>query len=72
MSDQEPKEKDWQPLDKIILIVTIIIGFTIVSSIIRPLITHRDVSAEGAKLISSILGSLISIVSIYVGSKLKK
>lgn len=64
--------KDWKPIDIIILIITIVVGFTISFSVIRPLISDRILSAESAKLIAGIIGSLVSIISIYVGSKLKQ
>jgi hypothetical protein len=63
--------KDWKPVDIVILIITVVVSFVISMSVIRPLLSDKPMSIESAKLVSSIVVSLISIISIYVGSKLK-
>ncbi len=64
--------RDWKPVDIIILIITLVVGAIITLSAIRPLFSDRALSPDAAKLVAGIIGSLVSIISIYVGSKLKE
>jgi hypothetical protein len=63
--------KNWQPVDIIILIITIVVGFTISFSVMGYLFSNKIVPSESAELVAGVIGSLISIISIYVGSKLR-
>ena len=63
---------NWQPIDIILLIITLIVGFSICFSIIKPTFSNAMLTAESSKLVAGIISSLVSIISIYVGSKLKK
>lgn len=64
--------KNWQPHDIIILILTVTISILLMIVIIKPFITNNVMQPDSAKLLSAIITSIIAIISIYVGSKIKK
>lgn len=61
----------WKPIDVIILILVLVIAISLIGAIIRPFITGHDGTIETNKLIAGMLSSMIAIISIYIGSKLK-
>ena len=64
--------KNWEPVDIGVLIIIAIVGVILIISIIRPFITDKTMSVDAAKLVAGIIGSLISIVSVWVGSRTNK
>jgi divalent metal cation (Fe/Co/Zn/Cd) transporter len=63
---------NWKAVDYIIAFLAIIIGMFIILSVLGPLFTHQPMTDNKAKLIASIVTSVISIISVYVGSQIQK
>jgi hypothetical protein len=62
---------NWQPVDIIALIL--VLGFTLMLmlAMLRPLFTEETLSVESASLIAGLLGSMLTIITIYIKDKLK-
>lgn len=62
----------WKPQDIVALILTcgVIVILLILS--IKSFFGVEPMSDEAAKITSGIIGSIITIISIYIGTKLKK
>lgn len=62
----------WRPMDIIILLLTltlcVVVGFTVVI----PLMFQADISETKSKMISATVGSMVSIVSLYIGAKIQE
>lgn len=62
----------WETIDIIVLIITIVVALILLIAMVKPLITGEELSTDSYKLIAGLMGSLIAIVSMYVGSKIQK
>jgi uncharacterized protein YacL len=62
--------KNFKPVDILILFIGVIIGIFILLSVISVLITHKPMDDLKARLIASIITSLVSVISLYVGHRL--
>lgn len=63
----------WEPVDRIILIIVIAIFITVISADLAPYFTHKyELNNEKFEIVSNTILSLITIVSLYVGSKIRK
>lgn len=58
-------------VDIVILILTASISVFLLVSIFSPLATGNTFSNEKAEMISRIITSVIAIISVYVGTKIK-
>jgi len=63
---------NWEPADVIILILTAVVVFFLISALINVILTGTPHNAEKSKTVSHIISSILSIVSLYIGFKLKK
>lgn len=59
-------------VDVAIIILTITISIVLLSSVLRPYFTGESMKESSAKLIATIISSIISIISMYVGAKIQK
>lgn len=64
--------KNSQPVDAVILILTGVVGIALIIAFVAPLITGNSVNEHNAKIIERLMTALITIISIYVGSKVKR
>lgn len=64
--------KNWQPVDIIIIILTLLTCFILMMASIRPLISENEIDLDTTKILAGTLGSLISIISMYVGAKIQQ
>jgi len=63
--------KNWKPVDYIIAFIAIVVGLFIILSLIGQVVFNQPMSEMKARLISSIVTSLVSVLSLYVGNRLK-
>jgi len=63
--------KNWKPLDLVVVAITITICGTVGLIVLKPLVTGVELSDDKAKLMATVIASLISIISMYVGAKLQ-
>jgi len=62
--------KKWQPVDVIITLLTLLICFIFSSLALTPLIRGTEFSEDKAALMAGLLGSILSIIALYVGTKI--
>ena len=62
----------WKPTDYIAVILTFVISFLLVLAVVSPVFTGRPLSDLAIKMISGVVGSIVSIVSMYVGANIHK
>ena len=60
-----------EPVDYIVASLVFIIGFVVCGAMIESVFFKLPSNIDGPKLITGLLTSMIAIVSIYVGAKLK-
>ena len=60
-----------KPVDIIVLVIVICVCFVVLVPGINSMVSQTQLSEEKAALISGLVTSMIAIVSIYVGSKLR-
>ena len=58
-------------VDIIVLILTICVCMVVIGPAINTAITGESISADKAKIMSGLIVSIIAIISIYVGAKLR-
>lgn len=63
--------KDWQPVDVIILILVILISIILLLAITTPMLNLHGMKDNTSKLLAGVLGSIISVISMYIGAKIK-
>jgi len=61
---------DWKPKDWIVLGLVTIIGVCVFSAIINAIV-KGDIDDDRAAMIRDIIVSLVTIVSMYIGAKLR-
>ena len=62
----------WKPYDIIILILTITLSVILISIFIELALTDIAMTDTNAKIVGGILGSVISIISMYIGAQIQK
>ena len=60
-----------KPVDAIVAVLALAIGLTVVLPLIGVVLHSYEFDEGRAKLVAGLLSSMIAIVSVYVGSKLK-
>ena len=63
--------KLWKPIDIVIVVLTVTICSCLFAALAKPMITGVDLSEGGSELVATMMASVISIVSMYVGAKLQ-
>ena len=63
---------EWKPIDYIVGFIVLVVGIFLLLVIIGVAVTGNPLNDFKAKLVSSIVTSLISIISVYVGNRLSK
>ena len=61
--------KNWKPVDVIVVLITAIVGFILIYSALKTSATK--LSPESIKFVAGLLASMLTIVSIYVGGKIR-
>jgi hypothetical protein len=62
----------WTPSDVIVTILACVVAATLFAAIIKPFITTNSLPEESAKMVAGLIGSLISLISMYIGAKIQK
>ncbi len=62
--------RHWNPVDIIIGIFAITIAIFLISAVYDVVFENTPLSETGAKRITAIVTSIVSIIALYVGSKL--
>jgi hypothetical protein len=60
-----------KPVDWVVMFIALCVGVVVVTPIFRYLIAGEHMSAEADKLVAGLVASMIAIISIYVGARLK-
>ena len=63
---------NWTSTDIIVLILVIIVAVVMIGSIARPSITGDKISPDGIDIIGKLMASIIALIGVYIGNKLKK
>ncbi len=63
--------KDWRPVDFVIGVFTITVSVILISIILDAVVTNTTMNDEGAEGYTAVLGSLIAIISMYVGATIQ-
>ena len=61
----------WAPVDWIVLLLAVCIGFGLVLSAISPLVLGQPISEERSKIIGGAVVAVISVISVYVGARMR-
>ncbi len=61
----------WSAVDYAAVVLSLAIAMTLASSTIRMLTSDLPLDAEKSKLLSGLIGSVIAIISVWVGSHRK-
>ena len=64
--------KNWNSVDVVVLILTIIISLVLIITLIRPFVTGVAITDGNSKLVAGLIASIISIISMYVGAKIQQ
>lgn len=62
----------WKPVDFVIGIFAITVAIILLSVILDSMITETTLTEEGAERYTALLGSLVAIISMYVGAKIQE
>ena len=60
-----------KPVDAVVAVLAVAIGLTVVLPLLGIMIHGISFDEDRAKVIAGLLSSMIAIVSVYVGSRLK-
>ncbi len=63
--------KQWAPVSIITGMLAFTVCVVILTAVIGPLITERELSVEKAEMVKQTLTALIGVVSVFIGTKLK-
>jgi len=63
--------KDWEPVDYIVAGLAVTIILTLTLPLISTILFGIPITDAKAKIIAGITASIIAIISLYVGNKLK-
>jgi hypothetical protein len=69
---KEINMKNWSPSDIIIVILASTISIVLLTIFIELAFTVEPVSDNVAKILGGLIGSIISIISMYIGAKIQK
>jgi hypothetical protein len=61
-----------KPMDIIILILTLLVSIILVLTLLQPLIYTTNLPEPVSKILANSLGSVISIISMYIGAKIQQ
>jgi len=64
--------KNWRPVDFMVAAITVAVCFTVVGSAAMPLLDFRSIDVAKSKLLSGVVGSMVSIISLYVGASIQE
>ena len=62
----------WEPIDIIAMLLTVTICLILILSSVAPVITGTSLSEAKAKLLVGLIGSVVSVVSMYIGATLQR
>jgi hypothetical protein len=60
-----------KPVDWVVMFIALCVGIVVVMPLFSYVIAGEHMSEEGDKLIGGLVASMIAIISIYVGARLK-
>jgi hypothetical protein len=60
-----------KPVDYVVMAIVAIVGFVVAMPMMESLFSERAYDHDAAKIIASLVTSMIAIISIYVGAKLR-
>lgn len=62
----------WRPADFVVAALTLTVCFIMGMTSLMPLLEFVPVDPEKQKLLAGVIGSMLSIVSLYVGAKIQE
>jgi len=62
----------WNPVDVIVAGLALLLAVIMLMTGISPLVRGESLAGEKAKMLSSALNSLISVITLYIGAKLQE
>lgn len=62
----------WKPVDVIVLVLGSLAGLSLLITVIVPVILGEPISDSRAEMLSSVAMSIIAVVSVYVGARIKE
>ena len=64
---------EWKPVDFIVTIIVFIVFLAVLSTIVAPYLPHVLINGvDKWGIVSEVILALITIISIYVGSRIRK
>lgn len=63
--------KQWNPLDVVVIVLIALVGLVLIGTMANVVVNHLPESQTREKLITSIVVTMLGIVGVYVGSKIK-
>ena len=63
---------NWKPVDVIVLILAVMVGISLFATVIIPVMLGEPISDTRAKILSSIAGSVVAVISVYVGARIRE
>jgi len=60
-----------KPVDTVVVILSAVVAIALLLTVASPLITGNQLSDEKAQLVAGLLSACVTVISIYVGSKVK-
>ena len=61
----------WKPADWIVMFLTIVIGAMLLLASMHSIIHGTELSEKKTEMLIGLIGSLVAIISIYIGSKIQ-
>jgi hypothetical protein len=62
----------WKPADVVVILLTLTVCFVMGNAALMPLWEFKEVDHEKQKLLAGLIGSVLSIVSMYIGAKIRE
>jgi len=62
----------WSPADVIIVLITLTVCFIMGIAALMPLLDFKEIDHDKQKLLAGVVGSMLSIISMYVGGMIQR
>jgi len=61
----------WEPVDYIVAVLSVSIAVILIESVTITILTDRVLTPAKTEILSGIVGSVVSVISVYVGACLR-
>lgn len=61
----------WKPVDVVVTIFALSIGLSMLWAVVAPGLVLDELSIEKATMVRAVVIAMVSVVSVYVGSRIK-